>query len=251
MSKLYSLQGKFYSALRDAVTGKPGKLTWLGNASEATLDLETETSDKNESFSGNRLLYGVLQRAKSARLSITLDEWLTENLALGLYGTQIDVTGATVTDEALPTGLAANDLVVLDKPMISAVTITDSAASPATLVANTDYSIESANRGIIKILNVGSFTQPFLVDYTYGTHKSLAMFTNVTPPERYIVFEGIDTVNGMKVAIDLYRMQFNPTTGFGLINDEWGTLQLEAVALYDTINAANANLGGFGRIRSA
>lgn len=250
MSNLFSLQGNFYSSIRNATTGKPGKMTWLGNASVATMALETDKSDKNESFSGSRLLYGSLQRSKSARLSITLDEWLPENLALGLYGTQVDVTGASIVAEALPAGLVAGDMVAVDKGFISAVTVKDSTGVPLVLVAGTDYSVVSAGRGIIKIIDPTGFVQPFTVDYTYANAKSLAMFSTVTPPERYVIFDGVNTITGEKVLMDLFRMQFDPVTDFGLINDDFGSLQLEAVALYDTVNALDANLGGFGRIRT-
>jgi hypothetical protein len=246
MSNLFSLQGKISTAIRNTVTGLPGPFTWLGNVSVANMALETDKSDKNESFSGNRLLYGSLQRSKSARVSMTLDELLPEGFALGLYGTQVDTAGANVADEVMPNPVAVGDQVQLDNPFVSAVVVTDSAASPATLIAGTDYVVHPIG-GRIEILGLGAYTQPFHVAYTYAARNALVMFENVTPPERWVLFEGINTLTGRNVKIELYRMQFDPVSDFGLINDDFGGLQLEAQALYDPLNAADAALGGFGR----
>lgn len=250
MSELFSLQGKIYSATRDTVTGKPKNHVWLGNAPVATLELTTEKSDKFESFSGNRLLYGSLQKSKAAAFSCTLDEFTAESLALGLYGTAVAVATGSATAEAFPSGLVIGNKVQLAKKFASAIVLTDSTGSPQTLTLGAHYSVESAAAGIIKILSLSTPTlvQPIKAAYTYADASNLAMFTNVAPPERYIVFDGINTVSGDKIVVELFRMQFDPVTGFALINDDWGGIELKAAALYDTINAADSNLGGFGRI---
>ncbi|QQE90271.1 hypothetical protein [Azotobacter chroococcum] len=248
MSQLISLQGSLYSAIRNATTGKPGKMTWLGNASAASLAIAVEKSDKNESFSGSRGLYGSLITAKSGTLSITLDEFLVENLAMALHSTPVDIVSGTVSGEALPSGLVSGDEVQLDKRFTSNLVLTDSNATPATLVEGSDYEIVSAAGGIIKILDPTSLTQPFEADYSYAAADSLAIFANATPPERWIFFDGINTVTDEKVILDLFRVQFDPVSDFGLINEDWGGLQLTGTLLLDPINLKNSNLGGYGRM---
>jgi len=248
MSKLFSLQGKFFTGVRNGTTGKPGALTWLGNVSEASVSLETEQSDKNESFSGNRLLYGSLQKAKTANLTMTLDELLTENLALGLFGTAASVTGSSVVDEVMPSGLVAGDYIQLAHQFASAIVVKDSTGTPVTLVLGTKYSVESAAGGVLKILDVTALVQPFKVSYSYAAAKNLAMFTNVTPPERWVHFDGYNTADGTSMVIELYRVQFNPVSNLGLINEDWGGLQLTGKVFYDEINAADSTYGGFGRL---
>jgi hypothetical protein len=248
MSELFSLQGSFYSAIRNATTGKPGKMTWLGNASVASLAIAVEKSDKNESFSGSRGLYGSLITAKSGTLNITLDEFLVENLALGLHSTPVAIVSGTVSAEELPTGLVANDEVQLDKRFISSLVLTDSNASPVTLVEGTHYEVVSAAGGIIKIIDPATLTQPFDAAYSYAAADSLAIFANATPPERWIFFDGINTVTGDKVILDLFRVQFDPVSDFGLINEDWGGLALTGTLLLDPVNLKNSNLGGYGRM---
>lgn len=75
--------------------------TWVGNAPTCELQLATETTNVTESFSGNRLQYGQLDRGKTATINLTLDEWLLPNLILGLYAQQVAIPGVTVTGEAL------------------------------------------------------------------------------------------------------------------------------------------------------
>jgi len=248
MSELVSIQGSFYSAIRNATTGKPGKRTWLGNASVASLAISVNKSDKNESFSGSRGLYGSLITGKSGTLNITLDEFLVENLALALHSTPVAIASGTVTGEALPTGLLAGDEVQLDKRFTSGLVLTDANVTPATLVEGTDYEVVSAAGGILKILDPTGLTQPFEADYSYAAADSLAIFANSTPPERWIFFDGINTVTGDKVILDLYRVQFDPVSDFALINDDWGGLQLTGTLLLDAINLKNSNLGGYGRM---
>lgn len=248
MSNLFSLQGSVYSAVRNSTTGKPGKKTWLGNASSAELALSIDKSDKNETFSGARGLYGSLVKSKSGTLNLTLDEWLPENIALGLYTTPVDVTAGTVAAEAFPAALVAGDEVQLDNRFISSLIVTDSTGTPATLVAGTDYELVSASSAIVRILNVGSYTQPFSAAYSFADAKNMALFSNVVPPERWVMFDGINTVTGEKVVLDLFRCQFDPVTNFALINEDWGGLTLSAGLLVDSINLLDSNLGGYGRM---
>lgn len=243
---LFSFQGKVSLGNRLS-NGKLSKPIWAGNVPEMTLQLATESSNKTESFSGNRLQYGRLQKAKTATLNITFDEWLPKNIALAIWASQLNVTGATVTAETFEAGLAAGDFVKLDNPFVSALTVTDSNATPATLTAGTNYRLDSANAGVIELINVTSFTQPLKAAYTYAARTSFTMFT-AAPPERYILLDGINTETNEPVIVTLYRCKFDPVSDLSFIQDDYGNFKLTGSVLYDVLNAANANLGGFGRI---
>jgi hypothetical protein len=247
MSDLFSFQGKIFLAERLS-TGKMGKQTWVGDAPTCTVQFQTETTEKTESFSGNRLPYGRLRRGKTATINLTLNEWLISNLALGLHATHTAQAGASVTNEAFPTGLVAGDMVRVDNPFISALTITDSAGTPATLTAGTHYRLDSADAGRIEIVNVAAFTQPFRANYTYAAADLLSIFGE-TPPERWLYLDGTNTENGEPVIVDLYRVSFDPISDLGLIHEEYGELSMTGSVLYDPLNANGSNLHGFGMIR--
>lgn len=244
--KDFSFNGKVYVGTRLA-SGKPGVLQWVDDASQLQIKLSTDTEERQESYSGNRLTSVRLQKAKKAEFSLTLNAFSKLNLALALYSTPVDIVAGSFTDEVLPTGLVAGDIVALDHRDVSNVVVKDSAGSPVTLVAGTDYSIESAPAGLIKILDVGTYTQPFKANGDYAAGIRMPMFTG-TIPERYILLDGINTVDGSRARVALFRAVFDPASQLDMLTDALSSLQLSGSVLYDSTNAADSNLGGFGRI---
>ncbi|WP_064746399.1 hypothetical protein [Lysobacter antibioticus] len=245
---LFSFQGKVYLAQRQS-TGKPGPLRWVGNAPQLELALEVQNSDKFESFSGNRLLYGRLVQSKTANVNLTLDEATPENLAEGLYSIPATLPAGSVNNELLPPGLKANDLIALDRGWVSDVAITDSANPPVTVPA-ANWWTESASGGVIGLRKVDGLTQPFKASYKHGETVNIALF-NTPPPERMLILDGINTVTGQRAKVTLYRLTFNPIEQLALISEEWGSLQLSGAALFDESRALDPDLGGFGRIELA
>lgn len=242
---LISLQGYIRIGTR-LVTGKPGPLYWAGNVPEATLQIAEETTDKNESFSGQRLSYGRLSTAKTGTFQGTFDEWSLKNLALGLYAAPLNTATSSVSDEAFPSALIAGDQIRLARPYASSLVIEDSAGSPATLTAGTHYRLVGHNASIVEFINVASFTQPFLASYTYAAYDSLEVFTQ-SAPEKYVVFDGINTETGEGVLIDIYRARFSPFSDLGIIHTEYGGLPFSAAVLFDSLNVDGNGLGGFFR----
>ncbi|WP_374439136.1 phage tail tube protein [Pseudomonas panipatensis] len=246
MSKLFSFQGKVFAGDRLA-NGTLSRPVWAGNVPAMSLKLSTDSTNKTESFSGKRLQYGRLQKGTTAQLDITFDEWLPKNIALAIWATQVTLAADTVTAESLEASLVAGDYVKLDGQFISSLVLTDSAGTPATLVEGTNYRIESVNSGLIELLDVTSLTQPFKAAYATEAATAYTMFT-AAPPERYILLDGVNTETDEPVVVTLYRCKFDPVSDLGFINDDYGNFQLSGSVLYDELNAADAELGGFGRI---
>ena len=242
---LVSLQGHLLIGDR-LPNGKPGKMIWAGNVPEATLNLASEQSSKTESFSGQRQQYGELTTSNTATLSGVFDEWSMANLALGLYGTPLDVATGSVTAEAFPSGLIKGDVVVLDHPFASALAITDSAVTPAPLPP-TKYQFTGHSQRAIELLDVQGFTQPFKAAYTFADAISLALFTQ-KPKEKYVVFDAVNTETDEPLVLDLYRTKFRPFENVGLIHQEYGNLPFTAAVLFDRLSAVDPVLGGFGRM---
>ncbi len=237
---LISLQGKIWLAERNTL-GKAIKQTWVGNAPTCELQLNTDTTNKTESFSGNRLQYGSLDRGKTATLNLTLDEWLLPNLVLGLYAKQIAIAGATVSGEALPSPIAVGDVFRLDNPFIDDLVLSKTGGP---LVLGTDYEIESPNAALVKFLTAQATA--VTAAYEHQSAVALTMFTQ-RPPERWLMLDGIDTETGKSVLIDLYRCKFNPVGSLGVIHEEYGNLPLTGSVLYDPLNSGDEQLGGYGR----
>jgi hypothetical protein len=237
---LFSFQGKIWTAERSAA-GMPLAFTWLGNAPQLQLQINTTNTDKTESFSGDRLQIGRLAGAKTVNVNITLDEWTLHNIAMAFYAKQVSVAGATVTGEDLPMPLAVGDVIRLGQRFVSSLVL-DNDGTP--LVLNTDYRIESEAAGLVEFLTAQA--AQIEADYSYGNAVSMAMFSE-QPKERWLLFDGINTENGERTVFELYRTVFNPPGDLSMITDEYGNLPLSGSALVDVAKLTDSVLGGFGR----
>ena len=245
--KDFSFQGKVFFAKRLAGS-KRGAMRFVGDAPKCDLALATDEETRNESFSGQRNQSAVLQKGKTATLSLTLNEADIDNLALSFYGQPAIIAAGSVTNEVAPAALVVGDYIATNKPGISALVVTDSTGSPLTLVLGTHYRIDSADAGTIEILNLGAFVQPLKLAYSHIATVDLAMFTS-TPAEFWLYLDGVNTIDDSKVQMDLYRVKSKPASNLSMINEGFGSLELECSILYDIDAAADAALGGFGRIR--
>lgn len=241
----FSLQGKVYigSRLSD---GKPGAMHWVNDAGLLNISASVSEETKKESYSGNRLTAATISTGTEVTFNLTLNHATGRNLALGLYGEERTVASGSITDEPIP-AVVDGESVVLDRGDISNLVITDSAGTPATLTADTDYVIDSADGGVIRFINVAGFTQPFSADYDNGASLDVTMFTK-TAPERYLMLDGLNTVTNDRVRVRLYKCKFNPVSQFDLINSTFGELALTGSVLFDSLSEPDAALGGFGRI---
>ncbi|GAB4483863.1 MAG: hypothetical protein OHK0044_33300 [Burkholderiaceae bacterium] len=245
----FSGQGRVYIGTRDA-NGNPQSMRWLGNVPELKVSLNVETIEHKESYSGQRLTDLQLIKGKDGEFNCAVEDFSIENLELTLYGTTSTVTAGNVTAETLPTGVLAGQIHLLANQFVSSVVVKDSAASPATLVANTHYRVHAA-QGAIEFIDVGGFTQPFKVDYAYAAAKRLAMF-KTGQPEVWLRFDGLNTADGNRaVIVDLYRVVLNPSRDFSLIGEELQRFELSGRVLADTTKQETGPLGLFGRVIQA
>jgi hypothetical protein len=245
-NKLFSFQGYVYIGER----GSAGKIinpVWVGDAT-MQVAMEVQTAEHNESFSGQRLPYGLMQTSKKANVTLTLWEMRSQVLALALYANRVTTSPGTVTGEVMDADLGAGQATVLAHPLVSNLVITDSASMPTTLAEGVNYSLENPTGGLVRIIDPGSFIQPFKAAYSYAGVDDVLIFTS-NPPERWVQMVGVNTLNDQPVIVDLYRVKFNPSSQLPLHNNEFGSFELTGSALADALLASNSNLGGFGRVR--
>lgn len=245
--KDFSFQGRIELGTRLA-GGKPGPLIWVGDQSSCDLNFNTETEDRTETHSGQRLQSAQLRTGTTVGIDLVLRYGTAHNLQLGLYATPQNVASGSVTDEVLPADLVVGSRVVVAKPAnVASLVVKDSDSPANTLAAGTDYQLESAHSGIIKVLSLTDLVQPLKASYSHDAFTSLPMFT-AAPPERYLYLNGINTIDNSRIRLYLYRVQFNPISQLGLINESFGELPLSGTVLYDVEAAADPTLGGFGRL---
>jgi len=244
-TQYWSLQGRLFLADR-TVDGNCGALAWMFNVPKFELTLKTQEETKIESFSGLRTQDDSFNKSVSLDIAVEFDGFNPNILAAALYGTPAPVTSSTVTNEVLPTGLENGDFVRLNHENVSSVVLHDSTGSPLTLAPGTNYDVESDFSGLVQILDVGAYVQPFKASYSYGDSTVLAMFTQ-QGKERWAVFDGINTRDGSLVKGDIYRMKLAPAASMPLINDGYGSISMTGTCLYDVTKSVDPLFGGLGR----
>jgi hypothetical protein len=247
MSTYASFQGRVYLGKRDA-NGSPQEVRSPGNVAALKLSLKTDVLEHFESQSGQRMLDHRMVKQKSATLNLTIEEFTKENLALALYGNHVVGTPGTVTDE--PIGGSApfiGDRYFLAHPKVADLIVTDSAATPATLIAGTHYTADP-DFGALQFIDISGFTAPFKASYSYGVATEIGIFTQPLP-ERYLRLEGVNTAQGnAKVLVELYRVAFDPLKEISFISEDYNKFELDGALLADASKPIDATLGQFGRI---
>jgi hypothetical protein len=129
-------QGKCYEAQRD-INGNALFFRFLGNVPLFELALNITTVEHKESTSGYRLIDLRLITEKKVDLTMNVQEFTPENLALMAYGTLNTSSSGSVTNELLGGGSTAivnGSILALKNANITSLALTDSAGTPATLV---------------------------------------------------------------------------------------------------------------------
>lgn len=119
-SYYYSGQGVLLVAERTPA-GLPMGFMPVGNCPAATINIETTVEEHKESQSGQRAVDKRLTTETNARISITLENFEADVLALALRGARTIVRGASVTAEALT--LYNGRVLRLRRIEVSAVTL--------------------------------------------------------------------------------------------------------------------------------
>ena len=247
MSYYASFQGRVYLGKRD-VNGQPIEVRSPGNVADLKLSLKTEVLEHFESQSSQRTLDHRMIKTKSAMITLAIEEFTKENLALALYGNHVVGTPGTVTGE--PVGGAApiaGDRYFLAHPKVSSLVVTDSAGTPATLALGTNYTADP-DFGALQFLDTTGLTPPFKASYAFGDVSEIGIFTQPLP-ERFLRLEGFNTAQGnARVLVELYRVAFDPLKELALISNEYNKFELEGSLLADSTKPYDAVLGSFGRI---
>jgi hypothetical protein len=71
------------------------------------------------------------------------------------------------------------------------------------------------------------------IAYTHAGYDYVEAFTTGTPPEKYLRFEGLNTIDGDLRLVEIYRGAFDPLTGMEFINEELGSGEFGGNALPD------------------
>lgn len=250
-SNYFSGQGDVLIAKRSSA-GVPGAFWLIGNAPKFEVKPTMERREHRESRSGNRLVDKTQTTTKGGTLDLTFEDIRKDNLALLLSGKKVTLASGSYTSgspDAFPSGLVVGSIVKLTRPNASSIVIKDSAGTPATLTAGTHYRVLDAKHGLIEILSLGAFVQPFKAEYSYAQTDIVTQFEANDDDEYWVYFAGVNTEGSpdQQIGMDIYRVVFNAAELIALINEEQGGFDISARILRAEVRASDANFGGFAR----
>lgn len=227
--------------------GSVGALEWVGNVPKLEVGLEEETSERKESYTGQRLPFRRMTKSRAGSFAMTLDEATKANFARVLNGLATTVAaGAAVVGAVLPSPLVAGQSVMLGGNNVSGVAVRDSSGVPKVLQAGVNYRV-SAFGGTIEILDLtvgGPYVMPLVADFTPGQHVKIGAFRD-SSAEFFIHFEGQNTDDGTEFVADIYRVRLSPTKSLQLINDDFADFEIDGTVLADLTRASDLVGGQF------
>lgn len=241
--KDFSRQGAIYIA-ETLGDGKRGDARWIGDTGTVSVSINEEQETRKENYTGQRGTSVVVRTGLEMTIEMNIRYADAENLALGLHGKTTTVNAGSITDEIFPETKAGR-VIFLNHGNISDLVISDSTGQ--TLTENTHYRIRSDKGGMIEILDLASFQQPLKANYNYGGSQKLAILTQKPKPV-YLLMDCINTVDESRERLHLYKVEFQPLSNLGLIDESLGEITLTGKCLLDTVYQKDPELGGYGKI---
>jgi hypothetical protein len=234
---LISLQGEMF--LAKMINGQPAALLSVGSTPELQIQISSESTDHYESKTGMRAKDAVLRKQTGVSISGTLEEVTKANLAMVLSGKSIEVAASTITDQAIG-AVKVGEMVDLGIRNLTGVAF----KGPADAAITADkYTLDEVfgtvifNEAITDVKwsgSAGAITRTTIAD-------------NVGDEYRFF-FKGVDTYQGDKVAVTLWRLELSPDTEFDLIHEDFASYSIEGECLADITKANDAELSIFGHI---
>ena len=234
---LISLQGELF--LAKMINGQPSALLPIGNTPELQIQITSETTDHYESKTGLRAKDAVLRKQTGVSISGTLEEVTKENLAMVLSGKTLEIPEATVPESTIG-AVKAGEMIDLGVRNLSDVAF----KGPADAAITADKYILDAVFGTVVFNDA-------ITDVKWsgksGAITRTTIATNLGEEYRFF-FKGVDTFQGDKIAVTLWRVELSPDTEFDLIHEEFASYSIEGECLADISKAHDAELSIFGHI---
>ena len=234
---LISLQGEMF--LAKMVNGQPSALLPIGNTPELQLQITSESTDHYESKTGMRAKDAVLRKQTGVSVSGALEEVTKENLAMILSGKTFEIAEATIAETTLG-AVKIGEMIDLGTRNLSDVAF----KGPADAEITADkYTLDSVfgtvvfNEAVTDVKWSGKS----------GAITRTTVATNLGEEYRFF-FKGVDTYQGDKIAVTLWRLELSPETEFDLIHEDFASYSFEGECLADISKAMDLELSIFGHI---
>lgn len=225
----YSGQGVVLLAERNA-DGTPKGFHAVGNVPDLKITVATSVLEHKESHTGQRGTDLRLTTETKVALSMTMENFVAENLARVSRGLSTKIAAGQVTAGTIKAYLGA--VVALPHINVSDVVITKG----ATPVDAALYDVNPA-AGSVKFKDVVADVtdgETLTVAYKYDAQFQVDALTKGSE-DLYMRFEGLNTAEGNSpVVIDVFKFSTDPFKELALIGDGVQSFVLEGSVLADT-----------------
>lgn len=236
-SAYYSGQGRLIIGERDPQTGKPLNMYQVGNCTALEITIATTETDHKESMSGERAIDFTVVSEKNATFSITCESLSLKNLALGFWGSTGEEAAGSAAD--IPVAMAPGAYITLPHQNIDLASFELLDAADAA-VDEELYEFDH-EFGVIRFADTATVVAA-TSNYDYNGVTRLDALTQVAAPERFVRFEGINTINGELVLVEIPRAQFSPLQNLPLINEEVASFTMEGKILQDQLAVGEGDI---------
>lgn len=228
--------GPVYFGKYDPTNGTPemGYLTNLVTIGCANSNFVTtpkvDYDTIKETCSGQRLDLSRRVKGKSLDVKLTMLQFDAQTFARAFFSELMTVDPGSQTGEKLPVNLATDGYFFLKNPKASAVVLTDSNATPVTLIAGTHYKLIDADQAIYQVMDFSALTMPINVAYSSDTHSNVAAMTS-TKVSTGVLFTGKNQ-DGDKARVVIPQIDLGIDGDFGWLSDTASPLTMSGPALY-------------------
>lgn len=214
-------------------------LTAVGNVTDLKITIETTAEEHKESQSGQRGVDKRSVKETKAGLSMTLENFTRDTLALAFRGGYTVIASGNVADAALvcalgkiqPLGHLKVSTVVIEKGVTPLVAYVDD-ETPYDYKLNADagsvqFAATPATPGLVD-------GDDLTVSYAYAAQARVDALTEGTK-ERFLRFEGLNTEDELApCVVEAFKFVIDPAKEFALITgDGMASFELEGSLLAD------------------
>lgn len=187
---------------------------------------------------------GSVSVAGEPTFRMTLRDANKEAITLLFLGTESSFTQASgnVTDELVRA--YAGQLIRVASRSISTVVLTSS-PSGTTYVSGTDYTVENARMGLLRVVagsalatavsGAGAAGLPLLVDYAKAAVSGYSIAAGTQPSLRaWVLFDGKNQESGENIECEIWEVVLTPDSGFDFLADDWNEVPLTGTMVTPT-----------------
>ena len=225
------------------LAGAAAPLQSIGGIQELKIDITEDTKKQTDYSRAGGGTRAQVKRVDSVAMSAKLQDLNVVNMARAVFGTASAIAGDTVADE--PHKAYKGGLIRLAHIKPTSVAVNKG----ATLIAPAG-NYEVRPEGVFIFDNAAAISDgdDLVIDYAFGGYDLIEALTTAAPVLE-MSYAGVNEAdNANPSTVDLFRVQLGATKSLGLIDKDFGTLDIEGEVLMDPTKTG-AGLSRFFRVQ--